>query len=84
MESADELFPPQCPAGAAIDRRASDLAALAFGIRLEQKAIDLYWRQAEQRTTRQPERPTSFWSKKKLGTITSFKDQWEKAGRAAL
>jgi len=37
-----ELFPPQWSAADAIDRRADDLAALAFGIRMEQEAIDLY------------------------------------------
>ncbi len=37
-----ELFPPQWSAADAIDRRADDLTALAFGVRMEQEAIDLY------------------------------------------
>jgi rubrerythrin len=42
-----ELFPPQWSAADAIDRRADDLAALAFGVRMEQVAIDLYAGEAE-------------------------------------
>jgi hypothetical protein len=42
-----ELFPPQWSAADAIDRRADDLAALAFGVRMEQAAIDLYAGEAE-------------------------------------
>jgi rubrerythrin len=42
-----ELFPPQWSAADAIDRRADDLTALAFGVRMEQEAIDLYAGEAE-------------------------------------
>jgi rubrerythrin len=41
-EPAEELFPPQWSADQAIDRRADDLAALVFGIRMEEIAIELY------------------------------------------
>jgi rubrerythrin len=41
-EPAEELFPPQWSADQALDRRADDLAALAFGIRMEEIAIELY------------------------------------------
>jgi rubrerythrin len=44
QEPGEQLFPPQWQAGEVIDRRASDLDALAFGIGLEEKAIDLYSR----------------------------------------
>ena len=42
-----ELFPPQWSTEDAIDRRADDLTALAFGVRMEQAAIDLYAAEAE-------------------------------------
>jgi rubrerythrin len=42
-----ELFPPQWSAADAIDRRADDLTALAFGVRMEQVTIDLYAGEAE-------------------------------------
>lgn len=42
-----ELFPPQWSAADAIDRRADDLKALAFGVRMEQEAIDLYAGEAQ-------------------------------------
>jgi hypothetical protein len=46
-ELGQELFPPQWSAADAIDRRADDLAALAFGVTMEQAAIDLYAGEAE-------------------------------------
>jgi rubrerythrin len=46
-EPAEELFPPQWSADQAIDRRADDLAALAFGIRMEEIAIELYSQSAK-------------------------------------
>jgi rubrerythrin len=48
QEPTEELFPPQWSATEAIDRRADDLAALAFGVRLERKAIDLYTQAARE------------------------------------
>ena len=44
-ESEAELFPPEWSVGDAVDRRADDLDALAFGIRMEQEAISLYNRE---------------------------------------
>ncbi len=43
-EPEEELFPSQWSVADAVDRRADDLAALGFGIRIEQEAIDLYSR----------------------------------------
>lgn len=43
-ETAQELFPPQWSVEQAVDRRSDDLDALAFGIQMEQAAIDLYSR----------------------------------------
>ena len=43
----EPLFLPQWSVEAAVDRRADDLAALAFGIRMEERAIDLYGQAAK-------------------------------------
>lgn len=40
--------PPLFPASPDMDRRATELEALSFGVRLEQSAIDLYRRQRQQ------------------------------------
>ena len=45
--SGEGFFPIQRPIGEIVDRRADDLAALAFGIRMEQEAIELYGLQAD-------------------------------------
>lgn len=41
-EPTEELFPSQWSVLEAVDRRADDLAALAFGLEMEKAAIDLY------------------------------------------
>jgi rubrerythrin len=46
-EPGDQLFPPEQVAAEVVDRRASDLDALAFGVGLEKKAIELYSRAGE-------------------------------------
>ena len=46
-DMAEQLFPPQWSAEEAIDRRSDDLAALAFGIKIEMRAVALYQGQAE-------------------------------------
>jgi|GEM_PF-969027 len=43
----ETLFPVQRSVGEIVDRRADDLAALAFGIKMEQAAIELYGLQAK-------------------------------------
>lgn len=43
----EELFPAQTPIGNVLDRRVDDLAALAYGIKMEQEAIQLYSLQAD-------------------------------------
>ena len=58
-EPAQELFPPQWSVEQAVDRRSDDLAALAFGIQMEQAAIDLYSRTA--RRKRGPHGPGDLW-----------------------
>jgi rubrerythrin len=42
-----KLFPPEWPAEKAIDRRADDLSALAFGLEIEEQSIALYQQEAE-------------------------------------
>jgi rubrerythrin len=42
-----KLFPPEWSAEQAIDRRADDLSALAFGLEIEEQSIALYQREAQ-------------------------------------
>jgi rubrerythrin len=41
-EPSEELFPPEWPIEEAVDRWADDLSALALGIQMEERAINLY------------------------------------------
>ena len=69
------------PTGSARTRRppGDDLAALAFGIRMEQQAIDSVWAGSQTRPwIRALEKPIGSWSKKRPGTMSRLKDQWEK------
>ena len=82
-ESTEELFPPQWRAGHAIDRRASDLDALAFAVRLEQSAIEMYG--ASSRTTDDPaaQKAYRFLMDEETRHYHQFRSQWEKlAGRS--
>jgi rubrerythrin len=77
-EPAEELFPPQRPASQAIDRRASDLDALAFAIHLEQSAVEMY--ASSSRTTDDPaaQKAYGFLVDEETRHYHQFKAQWEK------
>jgi rubrerythrin len=77
-ESADELFPPQWSAGETIDRRADDLAALAFGIQMEQQAIALYGEQADRNTDPAARKAYRFLVQEETRHYRQLKGQWEK------
>ena len=57
-ETGWELFPADRPGAEAVDRRADDLTALAYGIKMEREALDLYGREAE--TTEDPAAQAAF------------------------
>jgi rubrerythrin len=77
-EPGEELFPPEWSVGDAVDRRADDLAALAFGIRMEQEAISLYDR--ERASTRDPSANTAygFLIEEESRHYDQLKSQWER------
>lgn len=78
----EELFPPQWSLGNAVDRRADDLAALAYGIRMEQEAIDLYGRERDSALDVAAKTAYSFLIEEESRHYTQLKDQWERlAGR---
>ena len=77
-EPAEELFPPQWSMGDAVDRRADDLAALAFGARMEQAANDLYDR--ERASTKDPaaQEAYRFLVEEEIRHFHQLKEQWER------
>jgi len=77
-EPGEELFPPHRPAGQTIDRRASDLDALAFAIHLEQSAIEMY--SSSSRTTDDPiaQKVYHFLLDEETPHYHQFRTEWEK------
>jgi rubrerythrin len=81
-EPAQELFPSQRSVGEAVDRRADDLTALAFGIRMEQQAITLYGEQLEENADPAAQKAYQFLISEERRHYRQLKDQWERlAGR---
>jgi rubrerythrin len=77
-EPADDLFPPQWSMGDAVDRRADDLAALAFGVRMEQEAIDLYGRERASNPDPAAQEAYEFLVEEELRHFRQLKEQWER------
>lgn len=75
---AYELFPPQWSAGDAVDRRSDDLAALAFGVRMEQEAIDLYGRERASNPDPAAQEAYGFLVEEELRHFRQLKEQWER------
>jgi rubrerythrin len=77
-EPAVELFPPQRSAGDAVDRRADDLAALAFSVRMEKEAIDLY--NGERARAQEPaaQEAYGFLIEEETRHYRQFMNQWER------
>jgi rubrerythrin len=77
-ESAEQLFPPQWSVGEAVDRRADDLAALAFGVKLEIRAISLYRSQAKATGDSSAREAYEFLVQEETRHYEQFKAQWER------
>ncbi len=73
-----ELFPPQWTAGDAVDRRVDDLDALAFSVRMEEKAIGLY--RGEGASTLDPvaQRAYRFLVEEETRHYHQLREQWER------
>ena len=77
-EPNEELFPPQRSMGDTVDRRADDLAALAFGVRLEQAAIDLYDRDGANVQDPAAQKAYRFLVEEEIRHFHQLKEQWER------
>ena len=77
-EPAEELFPPQWSMGDAVDRRADDLAALAFGARTEQEAIELYDRERASLQDPAAQEVYKFLVEEEIRHFHQLKEQWER------
>ncbi len=76
-DSIVSLFPPDWSGDGTIDRRSDDLAALAFGIDMERRAIDLYERGARGATDLSARRMYELLVGEETEHYQQLKDQWE-------
>ena len=82
-DPVEELFPLQRPVGDGVDRRADDLAALAFGIRMEQDAIDLYERELASVQHPEAQKAYRFLVEEEVRHYHQLREQWERlSGRS--
>jgi rubrerythrin len=77
-DPAEELFPPEWTVGEAVDRRADDLAALSFGIQMEQRAIALYRQEAAENTDPAAQQAYQFLLEDEMRHHVQLKEQWER------
>jgi rubrerythrin len=82
-EPAEDLFPPQRSVEQAVDRRADDLAALAFGIRMEQRAIGLYGDAAETEADRAAREAYQFLVEEETRHYHQLRSHWERLSGTA-
>lgn len=75
---ATELFPPQRSASQAVDRRADDLAALAFGVQMEKKAIALYEEEAGKNPDPSAKEAYQFLIEDETRHYRQLREQWER------
>ena len=77
-EPAGELFASQQSVSDVVDRRVDDLDALAFGVRMEQEAIDLY--DGERASTQDPaaQEAYRFLIEEEKRHYQQLKEQWER------
>jgi rubrerythrin len=77
-EPTETLFLSTGSATEAVDRTADDLAALAFGIRMEQMAIELYGRQARTADDPAAREAYDFLVQEETRHHSELKDEWER------
>jgi len=73
-----DLFPPQWAAGDAVDRRVDDLAALAFGVRMEERAIDLYRREGASALDPFAQQAYRFLVEEEIRHYNQLKEHWQR------
>lgn len=77
-EPVEELFPPQWSVTEAVDRRADDLTALAFGIQMELRAIALYAHEAAGSSDLAAQDAYQFLIDEETRHHRQLKEQWER------
>lgn len=77
-DNSAELFPPQWTAAEAVDRKADDLAAVAFGLQIEQRAIALYRQEAVKHTDRAAQEAYQFLVEEEMRHHSQLKERWER------
>jgi rubrerythrin len=77
-DSAVELFPAQWAVTEAIDRRVDDLAALAFGLQMERRAIALYRQEAAQSADPAAQQAYQFLVEDEMRHHIQLKERWER------
>lgn len=82
-EPAEDLFPAQRSVEQAVDRRADDLAALAFGIRMEKRAIGLYGNAAETEADRAAREAYQFLVEEETRHYHQLRSHWERLSGTA-
>ena len=73
----EPLFPPQWSVESSLDRRADDLVALAFGIKMEQRAIDLYGEAAKTAENQAVSEAYSFLVEEEIRHREQLRMRWE-------
>jgi rubrerythrin len=77
-----ELFPADWPAREAVDRRADDLEALAFGIKMEKEALELYGQELATSQDPAAQRAYQFLINEETRHDHDLRERWERlAGR---
>lgn len=76
-EPAEELFPLHRSVEGAVDRQADDLAALAFGIKMEERAIALYGQATGEVGDRTAQEVYEFLVQEETRHYHELKAQWE-------
>jgi rubrerythrin len=75
--AGEELFPSGWSASDAVDRRADDLAALAFGIEMERQAIAVYGDQARSSTEPAARRAYELLLAEERQHLRKLTERWE-------
>jgi rubrerythrin len=83
-EPGEELFPAQESADQVVDRRTNDLDALAFGIEMEQRAIQLYRRYGREAEEPAAGKAYHFLVEEETRHYNQLKAEWERLAGTAF
>lgn len=83
-EPGEALFPPRESLKEMVDRKMDDMAALAFGIEMEQRAIELYGQQAKATDDPAARATYEFLVQEETRHRYELRAQWEKLAGTAF